>query len=182
VAGGGASGERVAVSSTESGERSSCSPVRIRGPKRIAGGCVVEVSGSYVEFDVKTMVGDMDFSRCVMSFTMHVGGSGGVVVDEGKIDGRSPCNDVYPCFTDEAILPWRGKIRRVRGDRLELHVDMCLDTCLGRFRGPFVAGLRPTRKGWRIVADHAPVGMSGWEFHGDLDMSAKTLEFAVPSG
>jgi hypothetical protein len=174
----GPGGGKVKVSSTAGGERVPCPPVRVRGPKRIDGGCVLEANGSYIELEVKTMVGALEFSSCTMYFTMHVDRAGSFVIEDAKIDGRNPCNDAFPCFTEESILPWRGEIRRSAGGKLQAHVDMCLDTCMGRFRGPFVAELRPTRKGWRLVADHAPVGMSGWEFDGHLDIATETLEIA----
>lgn len=165
----------VSVSGPSANGEGRCPPVRVLGPERVKGGCVAEAGGSYLQLDVKTMLGGFEFSSCFLNFYLHVDGSGRFVTQDVKFNGRSPCNDAAGCSTDEATIPWRGRFVRTAGGKLEARIDMCLDTCLGRFEGPLVLGVRPTATGWRLRADQAPVGMSGWEFDGHLDIREKDL-------
>lgn len=161
----------VAVT-TRSGERSvRCPEIDSTDPEKVEGGCVARASGSYVEMDVKSMVGDFEFSSCVLDYELRIDGSGRTVISDATIEGRSPCSDAIPCFTEaDGRLPWHGRLRRDANGSLHNDVDMCLDTCMGRFEGPFTMDLRPSARGWHVTARDEPVGMSGWHVDGEWDI------------
>jgi len=144
----------------------------------VSGGCVLKAKGR-ADFVIATAIEELFFSHCTVSFDMRVDGSGRVKIDEVIILGKQPCNDAEPCFEwNTRPDPWDGQIQTGPNNRLELHVDMCFDTCMGHFEGPFVADLRQVSSDrLRITAPDTAVGLSGWKLDGGwIARSGRPLE------
>lgn len=153
-------------------------------PPRVVGGCVFEASGE-AELLVVSAVAEFVFSDCEVSFTMRVDSRGGLVVNDVAMRGVPPCNDANACFdADGVVKPWGGRLVATAAGALVARVDMCLDTCIGRFAGPFTARLRRDRGGrWWLDSPGRPVGMSGWRFDGGwLLRSGRRIEIGDKRG
>lgn len=138
-----------------------------RSPGLIEGGCEVRVDGE-LALTAMTLVGPLRFARCDVEGLLRVGGDARTALSDIAIIGQQPCNDVTPCFGEEHTFPLEGRVV-ARPDGSLLHVlDACFDTCLGRFAGELELPLRRSAAGWRMDAQRAVVGLSGWELDGAL--------------
>jgi hypothetical protein len=153
-----------------SNEHGPCPAIMERSPRHVTGGCKLDALGSGISMKVHSMVGDFDFSSCTVNFDLRLDRHGRALMEHFNILGRSPCNDARPCFTETAYLPIHGRVRAVGPKGLVLAADMCLDTCLGRFRGGFVFAIARSGNAWRLNAERAPIGDSGWEIDGGWDL------------
>ncbi|HEX2070752.1 MAG TPA: hypothetical protein VHF90_03770 [Thermoleophilaceae bacterium] len=139
----------------------------------VAGGCLFELAGERLELSAVSPFGTMAFAECDVALDVQMDGRGQGWISDMSIDGRNPCFDAAPCFSGrQRGLPWRSWIVR-RGGGLELRIDVCLDTCVGRFEGRWDLALVRHGDGWRARADQAMVGTSGWRFDGVLDGPAR---------
>jgi hypothetical protein len=140
------------------------------------GGCLVRGTSQEMGFYVLTVVEEMWFSRCYVSFELRVDGRGRTALSDLGVGGRSPCNDVLACYrgdgeaADRPARPWRGRVVSDEGG-LAVRLGACLDTCMGRFGGRLDVALRQSRDGWRATARDAPVGTSGWRFDGGWELA-----------
>jgi len=128
------------------------------------------VRGAKLRVALRTPFGSIRFARCDLSFDVHVDSRGDGWVARFAVDGHLPCNDFTGCETAAgAVLPWRARIVRGDGGAQVLRVhDVCFGTCLGQFVGDLRLGLRQGTRGWRLHANHAMVGRTGWELDGGL--------------
>jgi hypothetical protein len=168
---------RIAAAGGGSGR---CRPVRTADFPRLAGGCAIDVEAADgLDISVLSAFGVMPFSRCGVSFVIRTAGTGDAWIEDLSVTGGSPCFDALPCLDREREkIPWRGRLRQ-RDGQLELSVaDACIDTCLGRFVGPWTVALSETRRGWRVRADEAMVGATGWRFDGALESPRKAFTVA----
>jgi hypothetical protein len=136
----------------------------------LAGGCAFEARGK-MDIRLLTAVSDLPVSSCLVLFTMRIDGRGEVGVDELEAQGPTPCNDIRPCLRPNGFPPpMRGRLLTADDGGARLELDMCLDTCLGRFAAPFETSVEPAARGhWKLVPDDRRVtlGDSGWRFEGD---------------
>lgn len=153
-----------------------CRDVWVRGLEA-GGGCDLVVSEAPATLTALTLFGDRRLGRCRMTFRMFVGGSGALAITEVGVlpapgAAGAICGDVLPCRRDlEEIdeiekLPWRGEVAVGAAGQAQAAIDLCFDTCLGRFEGRTVFELEQTAKGLRIVAKRAALGTSGLELSG----------------
>ncbi len=159
-----------------------CPRVERVGGGQVKGGCIVRViQDPIVYMSVLSMVGVAPFAPCGFRFEMRVDARGRFAIDDARITGISPCNDVRPCFGEsyEDTVPWRGRLERGDGGSLVARIGMCLDTCMGRFSGPVELGLKRQAEGWRMTADRATVGTSGWELDGEWKVDAHGVDFGI---
>lgn len=174
---GAAPSETAVIARDGSGsEAKPCPPVRRPEPDLVEGGCVLRVDTRGVAIAINSVVGKLSLSSCLLKYVMRVDASGRTVLHEMVIDGPSPCNDVRPCYDDEYLYPLDGRIVLAGDGELINVVDMCLDTCLGRFEGPLELLLRGGGTEWRAKADRALVGVSGWEFDGSWALRTDGLD------
>jgi hypothetical protein len=118
------------------------------------------------DLTVLSAVQELTFSRCVVEFELLVDGAGRVKVHHLSMLGQRPCNDLDACFVRGFMAPaWDGAIESGRGGPV-LRLDACLDTCLGRFRGPLEMPLRRERGRLWLDGSRARVGSSGWTLDG----------------
>jgi hypothetical protein len=130
-----------------------------------------------MRFTVVSVFGDQPLARCVLEFRMRIGLRGGLVLSNvanspfaSKVSG--PCGDILACRRNAAgpeteKLPWRGGLTASEGRALRADIDVCFDTCLGRFEGTTQLAFEQTPSGaWRLRAKAAPVGTSGLEITG----------------
>jgi hypothetical protein len=144
------------------------------------GGCVVETRAERVRLTVLSSLGGMQFATCGVGMTLHFGPRGRVAVADVTITSlKGPCADAVACLgrtgPDGELnrLPWIGEIHGDGDGDLRLAVDACLDTCIGRFEGRLTWSLVRAERTWRLRADRAPIGESGfvwdgeWRFRGE---------------
>lgn len=132
--------------------------------RRYAGGCVLRARGES-EMRYLSAVQDMRFARCEVRFQIRLDARGTAVIDRLVAYGGSPCNDIYGCYDNGPPRVWRGHLAMTGGTRIRLYVDVCLDTCIGRFAGSMTLRLSPVAPGvWRVDGTNARVGTSGWRF------------------
>jgi len=122
------------------------------------GECDSPVSGAH-RFDVRTVLGTFPLGRCNLEGKLQIDGRGNVALHDIALPGPSPCNDLVAC-RDRAgeRRPWLGVLRGDPGERLDGRLAMCLDTCVGRFKGPVDVSVEKTPAGWRMTFGDAPVG------------------------
>jgi hypothetical protein len=136
---------------------------------RSAGGCVLQAKGM-MRLRLASVVGDMRFAQCEIRFIVRLDDSGVVVVEQLQALGSTPCDDVYACHrADGLLLPMKGHVERGDDNHPVLSLNMCVDTCLGRFAGATTMDLTRHAHGWRLTTrdGRAAFGASGWRFEGD---------------
>lgn len=193
----------AAVASPDPGDRPTptadldCPPVDTAG-RFVAGGCRAEASSLFVDMTMRTAVGVLPFANdCGFSFALHVDRDGGTWIDDIRIGGGvgNPCNDVRPCapaartaqlktpmdYQDPAdFTPWRGRLLERGAGRLVNRVQLCVDTCAGRWDGTIDLGVEREDGEWRIVADRAAVGNVGLALDGEWSLSGWSPAGARP--
>jgi hypothetical protein len=125
-----------------------------------------------------TMFGDAPFATCDLSFRMRVTPSGDVTIDRigvRNIPNRdSPCNDIRACWERRDVdlgrvsptVPWKGTLRDPDG-KPSAHLELCFDTCAGRFEGRVSFDVRRDRRGWRMQTTDDALGTTGLELSGE---------------
>jgi hypothetical protein len=157
------------------GKPARCAELSTESYPLIGGGCVLyAVSG--IDITVRTMFGPMRFGRCRIAINLLVGPTGRTWLQGFDSDSGGACGDMLPCrekASAEKIFqadkfPWKGRI--VQGaDGLQSELDLCLDTCMGRFEGKTVFDLLEERGDWTMRARDSVAGVSGLELDGEWD-------------
>lgn len=169
----------IAVQDLTRGEPAPCSELSTASYPLVAGGCIL-YAVEEIDITVRTMFGPMRFGRCRIAINLLVGPSGRTWLQGFDSESAGACGDLLPCrekSTPEEIigankLPWKGRI--VRGSAgVGTELDVCLDTCLGRFEGRTAFDLLDERGDWTLRAKNSTVGVSGLELDGrwDLDVA-----------
>lgn len=150
--------------------------------------CRIEVTPTAVDASVLNPFGRMPFATCDVEFTLHVEPDGRTWTDDfvGRSGGAgysAACGDFEACGirASGGHMRWTGRI--TMGPERELRhrfTDMCLDTCVGKFRGDWTVDLRKSDRGWRLRADDAMVGVSGWTIDGEMRARTTALSFSAP--
>lgn len=139
----------------------------------VGGGCLVNLAGKRLTLSAVSPFGRMAFAECDIELDLRVGGDGRGWIATPTIDGRNPCFDAAPCFSkQERGMPWPARIDYRQG-KMELAVDVCLDTCVGRFEGRWKLDFVKLGTGWRARSEQGMVGTSGWRFDGVLNTPAR---------
>lgn len=176
-----------ALSVTESrgkGPPSPCPPLRATDAGELRGGCVVRASSTTVEMSVLSVVEELPFGSCYFSYDLRIDARGRVALTDLAIGGASPCNDAPPCFEERTIAkdvsfpPWRGRLVARDGEALDIVVDACLDTCMGRFAGLLEIRMDLTDGGSTAWAANASIGDSGWRLNGSWGLDADHIAIA----
>jgi hypothetical protein len=174
-----------------SDRRAPCRELAVSG-LRAEGGCDLILRDGGMNFTVVNVLGDRRLADCGVAFRLLVGPDGSLAVKDFQTapayTAEGPCGDIVTCRRDlegpsEHKLPWTGNLASREG-RLYADIDICFDTCLGRFEGKTRMEFEPGPKGsWRLHARSAPVGTSGMEltggwtlrstFGGSLEVDAK---------
>jgi len=167
------------------GQRLTCGEVR-RHELDALGGCKLRPVRGEVGITVLTIFGDEPLGNCPFRFQARVGQGGRLVLDRIRVDAyavpdarlRQACGDIAACrpvresaTEDLQGLPWSGRIVRDEAGDLMAEIDVCLDTCFGRFEGRSRLSLRqrPDRT-WLLWTPRSPVGTSGMELAGTWDL------------
>lgn len=158
-----------------------CSAIKVAGADS-RGGCVVKVFAPRVRFTVLTPVGTIPFATCGVSLTLRFGGSGQIAIDDvGITSFEGPCADAVACVApvgedEDPRRPWTGEIRGDGNGSMEVNVDACLNTCIGRFQGPLALNLVRAERSWRLRASEAPIGESGFVVDGEWSFRGEALD------
>ncbi len=166
-----------------------CGEVDTAGPF-VTGGCVVTAHDFTTDVSVRTPLGEMPFGTCSFTFDLHVAGDGEIWVERIGIGGASPCNDLQPCApakvlarqdspTDRTppaqVTPWRGQLEAGANGRPVAAIDMCFDSCLGRYRGPTRLTLTQDGGDQALAARKAGVGVTGLALTADYALTGAQL-------
>jgi hypothetical protein len=164
-------------------QQQACGRIELRGTVA-RGGCELALVRGRVRLTVLTMFGDEEVGVCPFRFRMRLGAAGEVAMDRVAVSAfpfPSPhrrdgaCGDAFACqqagkAPKEHVpgVPWSGDIDPAgKTDEQLITIQVCLDTCFGRFEGPSRWLLRPLKHGgWLLRASNASVGMSGLELAG----------------
>ncbi|MEX1141496.1 MAG: nuclear transport factor 2 family protein [Thermoleophilaceae bacterium] len=152
-----------------------CGPVTVRG-RSVRGGCAATATARDIDFTLLSVLGASAFARCGVRMDLHADGRGRVWAANVDTDkDRFPCNDIAPCSGRPGVgalpssgPPWRGRVRG-SGARMRLELDVCLDTCIGRFEGRTRLRLVPAGRRWAMWVRGA-VGLSGLELEGEWEL------------
>jgi hypothetical protein len=168
-------GVRIAIAK---GDRDvSCGDVAVRGLDA-RGGCEIAYAQSAIRFTTLTMFGDQPLARCRLGFEVRAGQTGDLVLTgistAGPPSGTAGvCGDILACRRNvqgkepRRFMPWEGRLTTPGDRRLHLEVDVCFDTCLGRFEGRTRLAVTRTASGaLRMRAEAAAIGTSGMEITG----------------
>lgn len=164
-----------AVDLTRGGKPTPCADLSTAAYPLIQGGCVLYAAGE-IDITVQTMFGPLRFGRCRIAINLLVDGAGGTWLQGFDSDSGGACGDMLPCRekapAKEIVaankLPWKGRIvRTANGPQTEL--ELCLDTCMGRFEGRTAFDLLEERGDWTMRAKDSIAGVSGLELDGRWD-------------
>jgi len=170
--------------STSASDGDACPSVRLGGAGGVSGGCVLSLSRAKLTMSVLNLFGRMPLADCRLRLTLHVDSRGRTWADDFQTVGPRACGDIRGCESNQLSSqhrPWHGRIERGPDGRLRHRfVDVCLDTCVGEYRGDWAVGMKRHGRGWRLRSSAAMVGSSGWLFKGTLD--SRPSELAVTAG
>jgi hypothetical protein len=153
-------------------EPSLCRVLDLRPTPGKPGGCSAQVEPSEIDLKVFTMFGRLDFARCDIGFVFRVDARGGTRmegVDVASLGFDSACGDIVACrpTIEDPPLPWKGRVVRSDDGALRNVVDVCIDSCMGRFEGRAAFDLFQRPDGWRMRPLRSVVGQSGFQFDGE---------------
>ena len=133
--------------------------------------CEIEAQ-SPMRLTVLNAFGRMFLSKCTIHFTLRVDADGSTTTNDFYAAGENACGDVRACATNQTNTrhrAWNGQIERTSDGKLRHRfVDVCLDTCVGEYRGDWAVGIERRGTGWRLQSDSAMVGTTGWLFDGAI--------------
>lgn len=174
----------VTVWDTSKDTAARCPAIDGSNSHKAKGGCAARAkTGSPIQVLVRSMVGDLVFGKCVYPHALRIDGAGRTALDVTKVDGPRPCNDIRPCwskeptpFDNQPFLTWHGRLRTDPDGSLHNDVDVCLETCMGRFTG--TVDMRVTRTGDRARAtiSNELLGMTGMELDGHWSVELPDIE------
>lgn len=147
----------------------------------IRGGCNVYGTAP-IDITVRTMFGPLHFGRCQVSVNALIGPTGRAWLQSFAPDGAGACGDMLACrekATPEKIafankLPWRGEVLQ-RAGRPGMELDLCVDTCMGKFEGKVAFDLVDERGDLTLRARDSVAGSSGLELDGEWDLNASII-------
>lgn len=168
----------TALDLTPAGKPAPCPDLSAKSYPAIEGGCLLYAVGD-IDITVQTMFGPLRFGRCHIGINLLVDAKGAAWLHGFSSDSKGACGDLLPCrekaSAEEILqadkLPWKGRIVR-NGDGFQSELDLCLDTCMGRFEGRTVFDLLEERGDWTMRAKDSVAGVSGLELDGDWDFDA----------
>jgi hypothetical protein len=176
-----ASDSGVSAGVVRAGRLDPCHELYVRG-LNVHGGCQITIDRRPMRLSVASLFGHYRLARCGVEFSMRVGPTGAIAMNSITLSplptrGRSACGDIGACrqsFKGESWntrLPWTGQMTNQRGNRVHAYIDICLDSCLGRFEGRIhVDFKRDTTGAWRMSARTAPAGTSGMTLTGSWNL------------
>jgi hypothetical protein len=161
-----------------------CPEIDDSNPRKAKGGCVARAkTGSPIQVLVRSMVGDLVFGKCVYPHALRIDAAGRTALDIGKVDGPRPCNDIRPCwskeptpFDNQPFLTWNGQLRTDANGVLHNDVDVCLETCMGRFTGTVDMRMERTADRARATISNELLGMTGMELDGYWNVELPGIE------
>lgn len=168
-----------------------CAPVELGG-RFVAGGCRAVATAFETPLSIRTPFGKTSFGDCTTTLDVTIGRDARIWLDNIRIGGPSPCNDIRPCAPPAVLArmddpyddlplakayPWRGRLTSAAGDAaFRGEVVVCFDTCVGRYEGPVEIRIERKAAGWRMRADDAGVGDGGLTIDGDWSLGPAKLE------
>lgn len=170
-----------------------CEPVDVSG-RFVSGGCSGTYYSSEMTISVRTAFGELPFGECSLTARVHVATDGRIWFDRLRIGGASPCNDVWPCGLADAVgrdgtlprptpleraRPWTGRVWRMEAEDLyTARVDMCVDTCAGRYAGAVEIEMDREDRDWILRAKRSGVGTTGFQLDGEwtIEQDAADLD------
>jgi hypothetical protein len=193
-----ASDSGIAAGIVRAGRLAPCHELKVRG-LGVHGGCEILVDRKPMRMPVASLLGHYRFARCGLQSSMRIGPTGAIAMYDVSLSpppngvGGIACGDIGACRRSfkgggnaswNTKLPWIGQMTSATDNRIRAHIDMCLDSCLGRFQGrTHIDFTRDTTGGWRMSARAAPIGTSGmtltgrWTLHatfgGDLKLHSR---------
>jgi hypothetical protein len=150
----------------------------------VVGGCEIDVVDPHARIAIHTAFGSILFAECRLGYTVSVDGRGRTWTSELYVESDldNGCGDVEACESAPGKpLPWQGRIYAARDGTFRHHVDACLETCIGFFEGELVTTLVRGSRGWRLEADDATAGTSGFALRSDGRATAPGLEVRAAS-
>jgi len=176
-----ASDGELSAALVQRGKSDLCIEPRIR-TQDVVSSCQLLAVEAPMSFTVVSLFGEELLARCPISFSVHVGSTGSLVV--GNIassqisdDVSGPCGDILACRRvvdgpEEDKLPWKGRLVPSSSKSFRAELDPCFDTCLGRFEGSIDAAFEQTAKRtWTLRVHSEVLGASGLEISGSWVMS-----------
>ncbi len=142
----------------------------------VSGGCVLEVKAEAIGMSVWGPFGVLPYGDCEVSYALHVDSAGRAWLTDFLVMGRNPCVDTVACYDrDKQNIPWAATITRTGDDRLRIRLDdICLDTCMGRFRGRWDMELVQQPQG-TTVRFASTLGSTGWTSRGAVTSANQPL-------
>jgi len=157
---------------TVAGSARPCGRVRRDGAHGVAGGCRGDVVGGAADFVVRTPLGSFPLSAegCAPLGGLRIASDGRIWIDEMALrmmPSQHLCADTVPCTTSKGeIVPWAGRLRMAAGGQLVGELEMCVATCVGRYRGTAKVEASTSPRGMRLRFDSSPLESGGLIVHG----------------
>jgi hypothetical protein len=179
----------VPAMATAKGKR--CPVIRL-GEEDVIGGCGSYGEQTRVDMRLRTLAGDALLAdECTMSFLVLVDRRGRAAIDRvtfSRAKSGGPCNDLRQCFEEKGrgesartvYAPWPGHITTVDGNRADIEVRACVDTCLGRLEGRTTIALERNSNGLMARFVGADIGRSGLRLAGAWRMDPSDLRVTEP--
>lgn len=174
----------VTVRNGSGDKASECPAIDDSNPRKAKGGCIAKArTGSPIQVLVRSMVGNLVFGHCVYPHVLRIDGMGRTALDIGKVDGPRPCNDIRPCwsreptpFDNQPFLTWKGQLRIDADGALHNDVEVCLETCMGRFMGTVDMHIQRTGDRARATLSNELLGMTGVDLDGHWNVDLDGIE------
>jgi len=171
--------DSVAVRAADEAGRPLCPDTALDERGLVVGGCEMELATDQIDLSVWGPFGVLPYGDCDVFLRLLVDGSGRAWVTDLEVDGWNPCPDTVACRgRDMENVPWAATIEPDDAGRALLRiVNVCLDTCIGRFRGDWDMEMTPTIRGWRLRFV-SMIGDSGFKADGSLTSRGNSIAIA----
>ncbi len=159
----------------------------------VRGGCSAAAYTYRSNVTVRTAFGSIPFGACTIAFDVSIDGQGRMWLDNLRIGGLSPCNDMRPCAPPEVLAkmddpydaipldkapPWTGKLRAAGDGNFTSAIEVCVDTCIGRYEGKVNVSLVDIAgPSWRMVMKNAGIGETGFAIDGKWEVEPRGRRF-----
>lgn len=176
-----AQGDSVTALNLTTGKAIPCDELSASSYPVIRGGCNVYGTAP-IDITVRTMFGPLRFGRCEVSVNFLIGPTGRTWLQSFESGSGGACGDMLPCrekapaaeIASANKLPWKGTITPSSG-RPRVELDLCLDTCMGKFEGNVPFTLIQERGDLTLRARNSVAGVSGLELDGQWDLNASII-------
>lgn len=111
-----------------------CGRVSASDRARVRGGCLGRIRGGRLDLSVATVAGSLPLATCDIAARVHVDARGRNWIDSIEISGRR-CSGIRSCARGGRGRTWAGQFHRNIPGQVHDHVDVCLETPLGRVAG-----------------------------------------------